>query len=167
MTRGAADQGAQPREDFFNAVRLGDVIVGAGIETRDFFRPAVPRGQDENRHVEPRIAPAFEHADAIHIGQSEIEDDGIIGLALAEIMAFVAIIGEIDRIVGLGQGGTQLTAEIAVVFHYQDTHGFPILYPLDAATDFGAWYGSRGASMISATPAAIGFDKTLVGINVQ
>ena len=72
--------------------------------------------------VSRRTSPAVEHGQSVHLGQAEIEDDRIIGLGRAEIMAVLAIGGEIDRITGAFEGGAQLAAQIGFVLDDQDPH---------------------------------------------
>jgi len=41
MSRGAADQRPQPRQQLFHVERLGEVIVGAGVDALHLVAPAV------------------------------------------------------------------------------------------------------------------------------
>jgi hypothetical protein len=50
---GAAQQRAHPRQHFLEMKRLGDIIVGAGIEALHLVAPAVARGEDQHRHRAP------------------------------------------------------------------------------------------------------------------
>ena len=49
-----------------------------------------------------------EHGNAVDLGQAEVEHDGVIGLGVAEKMAFLAIAGGIDGIAGGFQRGDDL-----------------------------------------------------------
>src|SRR5689334_19586324 len=51
ILRGAArapQQGFDARAQLFRLKRLGQIVVGAGLETLDFVLPAPARGQDQN-----------------------------------------------------------------------------------------------------------------------
>src|SRR3546814_12993713 len=51
IARGAADQRAQPRDQFLGLEGLGEIVVGPRVEPGDLVRPAVARGQDEHRTI--------------------------------------------------------------------------------------------------------------------
>ena len=72
---------ADPGEQLAGAERLGDVVVGAGVERRDLVPLLAPRREDDDRNGRPLAQPA-DHVEAVHVGQAEIEDDDV-GLARA------------------------------------------------------------------------------------
>jgi len=45
----------------------------------------------------------------------DVEDNGVVGLALAEVMALLAVEGAVDDIAGIGQSRCQLPIEIGIV----------------------------------------------------
>ncbi len=105
MAGGTADQRAEPRQHLLEVERLGDIVVGAGIDAGDLVAPAVARGQDQHRHLAAAATPALDHADAIHLRQADIEHDGVVGFRIAEEMAFLAVKGTVDDIAGVDQRG--------------------------------------------------------------
>ena len=117
MAGGAAQQRADPRQDFLEVKRLGDVVVGAGIEALHLVAPAVARGQDQDRHRAAVAAPGLQHRDAVHLGQADVEHDGVIGLAVAEEVPLLAVEGAIDHIAGIRQRRGQLTIEIRIILN--------------------------------------------------
>ena len=58
----------------------------------------------------------FQHRDAVHFGQADVEDDRVVGLDLAEIMPLLAVEGAVDDVTGVGQRGGELAVEVGVVF---------------------------------------------------
>ena len=96
---------------------LGNIIVGPGIEALHLVAPAIARRQDQYRHGAAGAPPGFQHRDAVHFRQADVEDDGVVRLALAEIMAFLAVEGAVDDVTGVGQRGRELPIEIGVVFN--------------------------------------------------
>ncbi len=115
MADRAAQQGANARQNLFEMERLGDVIVGAGIEALHLVAPAVARREHEHRHYAPVTPPGFQHRDAIHLRQTDVEDDGVVRLAVAEEMSFLAVKRAVDDVTGVGQRGGELAIKIGVV----------------------------------------------------
>ncbi len=56
------------------------------------------------------------------MGSPEIENDGVIGFGVAQEMAFLAILGGIDDIAGVGESRNQLTVQIGIVLNHQQSH---------------------------------------------
>ena len=73
---GAADLGPRAGRELEHAERLGDVVVGAGIEEVDFLMLGVSRRQHDDRHRGP-LANLAAHVHAGHVGQTEIEHDEV------------------------------------------------------------------------------------------
>ena len=117
----AAQQRAHARQHFFHVEGLGHIIVGAGIEALDLVAPAVARGQHQHRHGAPGPPPGFQHRDAVHLRQADIEDHRVIGLGLAEIMPLLAVERAIDDITGVGQRGRELAVEVGIVLDHEET----------------------------------------------
>ncbi len=124
MAGGAAQQRAHPRQHLLHMEGLGDIVVGAGIEALHLVAPAVARGEDQHRHLLALAAPGFQHREAVHLRQADIEHHGVVRFVLAEIMAFLAIMGAVDRIARIGQRFEDLAVEIGIVLDDEQTHGF-------------------------------------------
>ena len=67
----------------------------------------------------PVAPPGFQHRDAVHLRQADIEHHRVIGLAVAEEMPLLAIEGAIDHVAGIGQRRGQLAVEVGIVFDDQ------------------------------------------------
>ena len=119
-------QGADAGQDFLHVEGLGDVVVGAGVEARHLVAPAIAGGKDEDRHLAPGAPPFLENADAIHDGKADVEDDGIVRLGVAEKVAFLAVLGRVDRIAGVGECGHQLPVQVRVILNHQQSHAEPL-----------------------------------------
>ena len=48
---GAAQQGTHAREQLLHRERLGEVVVGPGVDALDPFRPGAARGEDQHREI--------------------------------------------------------------------------------------------------------------------
>jgi hypothetical protein len=102
--------------------RLGDIIVGAGVDALDLVAPPVAGGQDQDRHRASGLAPGLEDRDAVAFGQADVEHDRVVGLGVAAKPALLAVESAVDRIArGLERCG-DLAIEIAIVFDNQKSH---------------------------------------------
>ena len=122
MAGGTADQGPQARQHLFHLKGLGHVIVGAGIEARDLLAPAPARGEEQHRHGAPGAPPALEHRQPVDDGQAEVEDDGVIGLGIAEEMALLAVGREVDGVAGVTERRLELARQVGIIFDDEDAH---------------------------------------------
>ena len=123
VTDRAAQQRPHARQHFLEMKRLGDIIVGAGVEALHLVAPAVARGQQQHRHGAAGAPPGLQHRNAVHLRQADIEDDRVVGLGLAEIMALLAVKGAVDHVAGLGQRRGKLAVEIGIVLDDEEPHG--------------------------------------------
>src|SRR5215471_3413181 len=112
---GTAQQRANARQHLLEMEGFGDVVVRAGVKTLNLVAPAVARGQDEDRHGPAGAAPGLEHRDAVHLRQTNVENDRIVRLALAEKMAFFAVERAIDHVACVDERGRKLPVEIGIV----------------------------------------------------
>src|SRR6202790_3160321 len=73
---GMAQRDLHPGAELTGSERLGDVVVGAGLQSRDLVRLVTARRQHDDRHPRP-AAYAGDHLGAVAIGQSQIDDQQI------------------------------------------------------------------------------------------
>ena len=123
MAGGAAQQRADARQHLLEMEGLGHVVVGAGVEALHLVAPAVARGEHQHRHGAAGAPPGFQHRDAVHLGQADVEDDRVVGLAFAEVVALLAVEGAIDHIARVGERGRELPVEIGIVLDHEETQG--------------------------------------------
>ena len=76
---GAAQHRADPQRQLTRAERLGDVVVGAGLEADETIGLVPQRGQHDHRDRPPGAEPAA-HLETVDAGQHEVEDDEVRGL---------------------------------------------------------------------------------------
>ncbi len=60
-------------------------------------------------------------------GQADVEDDDVVGLGLAEEVAFLAVACRIDGKARIGEGRHELAVEIGIVLDNQGAHGRKLL----------------------------------------
>jgi hypothetical protein len=80
-------------------------------------------GKHEHRHRAPGPPPGLQHRNAVHPRQADIEDHRVIGLRLAEVMAFLAVESPVDDVAGVGQRGGELAVEVGVVLDDEEAQG--------------------------------------------
>ena len=115
MSRRAPQQRPDPRQHLLHVERLGDIVVGARIHAGHLVAPALARREDEHRHLAVVAPPLLEHAQAVLLGQAEIEHDGVIGFGIAEEMPLLAVEGGIDGIARIAQSRNELPVEVRIV----------------------------------------------------
>jgi hypothetical protein len=100
MATGAADQRTQSSQQFFHVERLGQVVVGTGVDAGHLLVPAVARGEDQHRHRAAGGPPLAQHGDAVELRQAEVEHHGVVGFAVAQVVGVDAVARGIDRVAG-------------------------------------------------------------------
>jgi hypothetical protein len=125
MLDGAADPGKQ----FGQPKRLGQVVVGAGLETDDDVDLLVPRRQDHDDTVRLRRPQLPAHVDAIKIGQAEIQKHQVEDFALHDAQRIGSVLDPRDIMrVGL-QAGVHSPSDGDVVLHHQQASHHMTLSP--------------------------------------
>src|SRR5579872_620961 len=115
MAGRAAQQRANARQNLFEVKRLCDIVVGAGVKTLNLVAPAIARGEDQDRHRAAVASPGFQHRDAVHLGQTDIEHHRVIRLAIAEEVPLFAVEGAVNHISGVRQRRRELAIEIRII----------------------------------------------------
>ena len=72
-----AELGAQPGQQLGQPERLGDVVVGAGIEAAHHVRLVVRAGQHDDRHAQALLAQVRAQVAPVAIRQPDIQDDRV------------------------------------------------------------------------------------------
>lgn len=76
--RGAApEQRPDPGEEFGQAERLGDVVVGPGVQADDGVHLVGAGGEHQDRHGVAVGAEPSGHFEAVHPGQAQVEHDQV------------------------------------------------------------------------------------------
>ena len=120
LSGGTADQSAQPCGELLNVARLGNVVVSPGIQAFDFFGPAPTRCQYQDGYFAPGLSPAIEHVHALHVRQSQVENDRVEGLGVAELVAGFAVRGMVDGKACSSQPLGQPLGKVGIVLDQKD-----------------------------------------------
>src|SRR6266852_2778455 len=96
-------QSAEPRQEFLEIERLGEVVIRATVEARNAIVYGVTRGEHENGDAEAGAAQLTANGIAILDGQHDIEDHQIVLVHRRVIESLLAIPRDIDRVSLLAQ----------------------------------------------------------------
>lgn len=119
---GAAQQGLDAQGQLFRMERLGQVVVGTGLEPIDAFGPGTARGEDQHRSRESQPTPLLEYLQAGTPGQAEVEDDQVVGFAGALHRRVAAVGQPVHRVALAGQAGHQFVGQGNVILNQQQPH---------------------------------------------
>ena len=125
---GTAPQvGPDPGQQLGQAKRFGEVVVGAGLQADDHVDLLVPRGQ-HHQHA-PRLSRAQAPADldAVHIGQTEIQQCQIEDSSPSRGQRVAAGSGQHHGMPVGAQAGGQDVPDGGVVLHHQQFGHVPTI----------------------------------------
>ena len=67
MARGSPQQRSQPRQQLLCMKRLGQIVIGAGVESGDLFTPGAAGGENQHRRRLAVPAPALKHRNPVDL----------------------------------------------------------------------------------------------------
>ena len=74
----APQQSVQPRHQLAQIERLGQIVVGAGLQPRDPVVDGVARGQHADRDVVSQCAQRGDHRDAVEFRHLDIQNQRVV-----------------------------------------------------------------------------------------
>ncbi len=120
---GAPLQGMQAGAEFAQVEGLEQVVVGAGLQPGDPVGHRVARGQHQHRQVDALLAQALQQAQAVLVGQAEIEDQHVEARHLEQRLG-IGGAGHPVHGQALGvEAGDDAAGDQVVVFGEQYMHG--------------------------------------------
>ena len=122
VTVRSTNQRPHARQHLFDAVRLGQIVVGAAVDAEDAFAPAAAGGEHEDGHGESCLAPAPQEREPVDAGQSEIQQHRVVGLGPRQEVRGRTIGGTVDRVAGGSQRHSKLLGQGRLVLRYQHPH---------------------------------------------
>ena len=119
----AAHHRADPGEQLVERERLGEVVVGAGVETVDAVADRVAGGEHQDGQVVAGGAQCLGGLDAVEPRHHHVDDHRVGGEAVDPGEGLDTVIGEGDFVAVELQRAAQGVANGAVVVYDQDAHG--------------------------------------------
>src|SRR5574343_1296159 len=108
--------------EFGQLERFDHVVVGAEVEALDAVAGAVERGQDQHRQLRVARPQALENLQAGEFGQTEIEDQQIVGSRRQCRIGLQSVRRPIHRVSPVAERAGKAIGDDAVVFSDKDAH---------------------------------------------
>ncbi len=118
----AAQQRADARQQFDESERLHQIIVGAEFQALDAIVHGVARAQDQHRRAGLAVADLLQHAEAVHVGQHQVENDQVVLGGVDQFDGGGAVAGHIHRVSGALQAAGQEVLDAFFVLDDENSH---------------------------------------------
>ena len=102
--------------------RLGEVIVGTGIESGDFIGYFATRGQNQYLGLAVGFPKFPEHGHAVDTGEIEVEYHEVKDFDAQQIERLPSIVAAVDAVCQVSQAACDRVAQCSLVFDDQNTH---------------------------------------------
>jgi hypothetical protein len=118
----AAHERAQARQQLGERERLGQVVVGAGVEPRDPVGHRVARREHENGAPSAGLAQPAADLEAVDVGQHQVENDRVVGVLGPQPERVLPPPGHVDRVPLLLEGALEQAGHLDLVLHDEHPH---------------------------------------------
>ena len=112
----ASGHGADSGEQLAHGKGLGQVIIGAGIQTGDAVVDFGLGRKKKNRSGISALTDLCNGSQTVHNRHHDIQKDGIVGIGPGFFHSFEAVHHGIDRITGMAEHGADHFGQIDLVF---------------------------------------------------
>ena len=120
---GAAQQGADPREQLAEREGLDEIVVGAGVEPLDLVLDGVARRQHQDLRAHAAGAQLAAELEAVaRAGQQQVEDDEIRSGRADALQRRVGVAGDVDGVALLGQALLEELGDPLLVLDDENLH---------------------------------------------
>jgi len=116
----APDECAHPREQFLESEGLHQVVVGAQVEAPNPIRHLTAGGEVESRGVDALLAERLEDLEAVRVGEHDVDDQQIEGIAKGALDAALGVLGHLDGIAALRKPLANVLAGGRIVLDVKD-----------------------------------------------
>src|SRR5581483_11613462 len=110
------------REQLLQRERLGEVVVGAGVEPTDPIGHGVARREHENGGPHPALAQLARDRDPVHAWQHHVEHHQVVRAALRARQTLLPVVDDVDPVAGADQRPLHEPSDAGVVLDEQQVH---------------------------------------------
>jgi hypothetical protein len=124
--RATAPERTDARKELARSEWLSKVIVRTGIEAGDAILDAVERRQNENGQVVPHRSRRATQVEARSVGQSNVDDGGVVALSFEDGPRLRALGDDGHRVTCPTQRALDEAGDALAVFHDKHAHAWLI-----------------------------------------
>ena len=118
----AAGEGAEPGEELLERERLGEVVVGPGIEAAHAVLDRVAGGEHQHGRP-PALGPqGVAHGEPVGLGDHGVEHDGVVVLLAGRPQRLVPVAGDVDRVALALEAPAHEGCHLHLVLDHQHAH---------------------------------------------
>ena len=118
----ASQQGAQPGDEHHERERLGEEVVGAGVEGPGLLRGAGPGSEHQDGRPVPGFAAPGAQDVPGHLGEHDVEDQGVVLVLGGEPLALTPVQRHVDGVPLALEAALERAREVLVVLDDEDPH---------------------------------------------
>ena len=118
--RRAAQQRAHAGHEFLHRERLEQIVVGAGIESRNPILQPIAGGQNHDGNIAPLRADTLQQVHPVHVGKTEIDNGRVVGDGAQGRFGIACRLAEIHREARRPQSGRRQLGQAQIVFNEQE-----------------------------------------------
>ena len=115
-------EAADARRQLVKMERFGEVVVGAGIESRHLIGDLATCREHEHLGLAIGFSELPEHGHAVDMGEIEVEHDKVKGLDIEQIEGLLPVVAAVDAIGQVAQAACDRIAQRPLVLDDQDAH---------------------------------------------
>ena len=123
LTQFATGESADTGQQLIKGERLGQVIIGAGVESPNDIGGGIPAGQHEYGSADSFPAELAGELQSVAARQLNVQDVQIVRRDVSQPRPFIAIQRDIHRVPFLAQSLSQKSGGLSVILDHQDSHG--------------------------------------------
>jgi len=123
---GSTHEGAEPGVEFIEFKGFYEIVIRAKVEAGDAVVKGIAGGEDQDRHFVAFDAELAEDAPAIHDGEHDVENDGVVMPIGSLEKAIAAVGGGIDGISLFTKRLREDGQQIGFIFDDQESHFYAL-----------------------------------------
>lgn len=122
---GAAQKGLDTGQEFSEEKGFDQIIIRPFVQRRHPLVGALFGAENQQWRVDPVLPQSAQKADAVELGQHDVDDGGIEGLVEREVEAALPVLGMGDDKAGLPEPLRHEGSDFQIVFDQEKAHGVP------------------------------------------